>query len=327
MFKKLVLLLLMLVIIAGLVLAFGPREPIDETITFDGSKMDLNLDAYLAEREKGIPNLTDGAEKQIVWNNPDAKVQTEYAFVYIHGFSATLEETRPLTDLVAKAFNGNIFYTRLKGHGRDGAGLAEATVNDWFNDTAEAIAIGKELGRKVIILSGSTGGTFSTWAATKPELMKDVTAMVMVSPNFGINHPAASLLTLGAARHWVPVLFGADRSFEPSSDEHAKWWTSKYPSVAVLPMMESVRFVNGLNFEDAVVPALFIFHKGDTVVRSDISEQVAKRWGKNNNQAADIFEVTESEDKNNHVIAGRVLSPSNSEPLANQTIKWIRGLK
>ncbi|MDD4273595.1 MAG: hypothetical protein PHG14_07705 [Desulfobacter postgatei] len=38
--------------------------------------------------------------------------------VYIHGFSATRKETAPLSDLVAKTLNANLFYTRLSGHGR-----------------------------------------------------------------------------------------------------------------------------------------------------------------------------------------------------------------
>ena len=39
-----------------------------------------------------------------------------------------------------------------------------------------------------------------------------------------------------------------------------------------------------------------------------------------------IHEVLEAEDRYDHVIAGRILSPSNSEPLAQRAIDWINAL-
>ena len=319
-------LLALIVIIAG-ILTFGPREPVDEAVKFDSASLGSDLDAYLKAREANIPELIQGAEKQIIWNDPATKSKTPISIVYIHGFSATLEEIRPTPDLIAKELGANLFFTRLKGHGRDGDAMAEPTVNDWFNDTAEALAIGRALGDKVFVVSTSTGGTFTTWAASKPELIQDVGGLINVSPNYGVNNPASALLTLGAARYWVPLLVGAQRSFEPSNAEHAKWWTEQYPTVALLPMARSVEFVNTIKFEDITIPSLFIYHPEDKVVRADITKSIAGRWGKNTSASGQMHEIASSEDGHNHVIAGRIKSPSNSVPIAQKALEWIRTIQ
>ncbi|MEP1208056.1 MAG: alpha/beta fold hydrolase [Rhizobiaceae bacterium] len=326
MIAKILLVLVALVAVIAAVLAFGPREPVDETITFDSSRLDGDLDAYLADQERTVANLIPGAAKHIVWHDTQSKQPTPVSLVYLHGFSATLEEIRPMPDLVAQSIGANLFYARLSGHGRDGAALAEPAVNDWFNDTAEALEIGRRIGQKVVVIAVSTGATFATWAATRPELMRDVAGVVLISPNYGVNNSASRLLTLGAARFWVPLIAGAERSFETINADHAKWWTSAYPTVALLPMMASVAHSSELDLESISTPALFIYHPDDAVVRSDISKQFAERWGADTGASATIFEVSEAEDRFNHVIAGRILSPANSKPLAQRAVDWINGL-
>ena len=80
--------------------------------------------------------------------------------------------------------NANIFYTRLTGHGRSNAAMAEATVNDWANDAVEALEIGKQLGERVMIVGTSTGATLAAWLATYDQ-SNDILAHVWISPNFG----------------------------------------------------------------------------------------------------------------------------------------------
>lgn len=326
MIKKITLTLVAIVLVIGAILAFGPREPVDETIAFLPASLGSDLDAYLKESEAKIADIVPGAEKQIVWQDPASKAKTPISIVYLHGFSATLEETRPMPDLIANQLGANLYYARLKGHGRNGEAMAQATINDWFNDTAEALAIGRAIGEKVIVVAVSTGATFATWAAGKPDLISDVAGLVMISPNYELNNPAAPLLTFGAARYWITTLVGAQRSFEPSNADHKKWWTNEYPTVAVLPMAESLRHVAKTSFDDIGVPALFIYHPEDKVVKSSVTKEIAGRWGKNTSAKATVHEISASEDPYNHVIAGRILSPSNSQPLADKAVEWARSL-
>ena len=87
--------------------------------------------------------MTDAA-KRIVWAGA-AGQKTPLAVIYVHGFSASAEEIRPVPDEVAKALGANLFYTRLAGHGRSGDAMAEPLAGDWIEDMAEAMAILQKL--------------------------------------------------------------------------------------------------------------------------------------------------------------------------------------
>ena len=93
-------------------------------------------------------------------------------------------------------------------------------------------------------------------------------------------------------------------------------------------MMASVAHVSAMQVEKVSVPALFVYHPGDQVIRADLARQFAERWGADTEAASAtlIHEVLEAEDRYDHVIAGRILSPSNSEPLAERAVQWINSL-
>ena len=327
MFKKVLWVFGIITILVGLAFMFGPREKADLTITFDPSSIGDDLDAYLAKSEAQFSDIAPGAQKQIIWHDSARKKPTLNVVLYIHGFSATLEEVRPLPDMVAKSLNANLLFTRLTGHGRSGDAMAEASANDWYNDVVEAIIIAKKLGRRVYIMSTSTGGTLVTQMAEDHKLMSFVRGLIMISPNFGVKAPGSSLLGIPFARQILPPIVGATRKFEASNPEHEKWWTTEYPSVALLPMYASVQESLRVSVEGIATNALFIYHPDDQVVDAAVTKEIAARWGINAGGKADVHEVTKAEDAYDHVIAGRILSPSNTQPLADKVVSWIKGLK
>ncbi|EFL90034.1 carboxylesterase [Ahrensia sp. R2A130] len=322
MFKKIALGLLSLIVVLGVIFALGPREEIDETLRFSADAVGSDIEGYLAKSEAAFTDIKPGAEKRIIWDSDIAKVQTDIAVVNIHGFSASSEEIRPVPDMVADRLQANLFFGRLAGHARSPDAMAEPSVNDWMNDTAEAIEIGRRIGKKVIIISTSTGGTLATWAATKPDLIKDVAGIVFISPNYAVQNASADILTLPWARQLVPVLAGAERSWEPMNAEQEKWWSTTYPTVAALPMKASIDHVRALPFEDIKVPALFMFHDDDGVVKSSVTREVAARWG----GPAKIIAVEDSTDTSKHVIAGAITSPENTQMAVDAIVEWAEAL-
>jgi len=140
--------LLGLLIAVAAIWFFWPREPVDTEIAFDARILPDNLDVYLETAEARFDDITPGVEKRVVWAGAPG-TQTDIALVYIHGYSATSEEIRPVPDMVAKALGANLYYARLKGHGRDGLAMTEASAGDWLEDTAEALAIGQRIGKEV----------------------------------------------------------------------------------------------------------------------------------------------------------------------------------
>lgn len=310
-----------LLLTIGAVWALAPRDALNPAITFDPGALPGDLDGWLATREAVFSDITPGAEKRIVWAGaPGAK--TPLAVVYLHGFSATSEEVRPLPDDVAKGLGANLYFARLAGHGRGGAAMATAAAEDWITDLDEALAIGRRIGDRVLVIGTSTGGTLAALAAQDPARAQSLAGVVLISPNFALAPPGSFILDLPLARHWGPLVAGPERSFVPQNDEHGKWWTTRYPTAALFPMATLTRHVRALDFGQATVPALMIYVDGDQVVDATTTARIAAAWG----AGAEVHQpvLTAADDPYAHVIAGRILSPGQTAPLTARIIDWAR---
>jgi pimeloyl-ACP methyl ester carboxylesterase len=318
--RRLVTVIMLAVAVLVATFFLGPRAQVDTTVTFDPDSIGPDPDAYLAEREATMKNIRPGLQKEIVWADPTAKAKTRLSIVYVHGFSASKGEIRPLPDKVAAALGANLFYTRLTGHGEDGASMAKASVNAWINDYAEALAIGRAIGDKVVVIGTSTGASLATWATTQPGLSEGVAAFVAISPNYGLKAAGSTLLTLPWSKGLAELLVGRERGFEPVNALNAYFWTTKYPTSAVLPLAAMTRLASGAPIENAKVPALFILSDRDKVVRPELTREIACRWGARH----ELVPVERNDDPSSHVLAGEALSPSTTGALADRIVSWIK---
>ncbi|TDK36836.1 alpha/beta hydrolase [Rhizobium deserti] len=298
----------------------APHKPIAQLPPFDAARLGADLDAYLAAAEGGFTDIRPSAAKRIVWANPALRQRRPVALVYVHGFSAAAEEVRPLPDMVAAALGANLYFARLCGHGRSSQAMGEASLAGWFADLAESLKVGEALGERVVLIGTSTGASLITAALADPTFSHRITATVFLSPNYGINKRGASLLTLPFAALMIRLLLGRIYSFKPANAEHAAHWTTSYPSSALLPMAALVKLAVSIPAEVIGTPALFLYSAHDQVVRPDQVRHVASRWGGRH----EIVEVGETGDPSNHVIAGAILSPQTTVPLASRIIDWLR---
>lgn len=316
--------LLILLVLACVVLwVFGPYERISLAPAISEDEIGADVDAYFAAREARFDDITAGVEKRVIWAG-EKGVKTALAIVYVHGFSATSEEIRPVPDLVAEELGANLVFTRLAGHGRDGQALAEATAKNWADDFAEAMIVARRIADEVVVIGTSTGATLVAAMADQPDVMSGIKGLVFVSPNFEIFAPAAKLLTWPAARHWVPLLVGDQRSFETINEGHATYWTSQYPTVAVMQMAALVAEAKGQDYEALSVPAMFMFSDADVVVQPLVTRAVAERWGGPVTLAPQTLQS--SSDPNAHVISGAIMSPAEIDGDVLEVLKFIRGL-
>ena len=279
------------------------------------------LDADIAAAEANVPALRPGCEKQIVWAD-QAAVKTSVALVYIHGFSATGAELRPLPDVIAASLGANVFYARLTGHGQDGAAMGQATIEDWQKDVTEAIEIGQTIGDQIILMGGATGCTLATLALAQGAQAK---AMVHVSPNFGLRHRMAQLLMdMPGVRRWGHLVAGKTRSFAPISEAHTAFWTPKYPIEAVYPMADAVRAVRHADLQSITTPAMFAYNEADQDVHPTDIKKVISRWGAP--VYVKLLEQGPDDDEMGHVMAGDVFSPKQTAPLAASVTAWLETL-
>jgi len=314
------ILLVSLVAIAAIVFLSGPRIPVDQTIY--PKDLPVDLDDYLAQQERQFPDIIPGTGKTVIWAGTPNE-QTEFSVVYIHGFSATRKETAPLSDLVARALGANLFYTRLTGHGRTGEALAHASVNDWLNDVVDAYEIGERLGRKVIMTGCSTGGTSLAWLAHRAAAaggMDALYACIFLSPNFRPKSVFSSMLAWPWGRQIARVAVGKERVVVPENQGHERYWTTRYPVAALLPMMGMVRLVRGLDLSKIRVPCLVIYSPRDEVIHVPSLEHAFNQMGCVRKQ---LVPFTGSADPGQHILAGDIFSPGTSDALAEIIVSFI----
>lgn len=322
--RILLILLIGLLIAAGGFWIFGAREPMVLRADFEPRRFGEGVQVYFESVESSFDDITPGVEKRVIWADGAYERRTPVSVVYLHGFSATSEEIRPVPDCVAGALGANLVYTRFAGHGRPGDALGDVTAVDWVEDTAEALAAGRAVGDKVVVMATSTGGTLAALAALDPEMSKDVVAMILISPNFGPKVPGAALLSWPGVRWWLPWLIGDRRSYEPANAEIGRYWTTDYPSVAILPMAAVVFAARDQDFGKAEIPVLFWFSEEDRIVRPEMTHQVANAWG--GPVTMQVVRMEPGDDPASHVLAGDLVSPRQTDAAAAGMLDWLASM-
>ena len=94
------LIVLLGILLLAIVILLGPRIPVDTRIR--PVELPEDLDTWLAEAESAHGDIVPGTEKTILWQHED-KRRTPYSIVYLHGFSASRQETFPLCPNLAQA--------------------------------------------------------------------------------------------------------------------------------------------------------------------------------------------------------------------------------
>ena len=233
--------------------------------------------------------------------------------------SATRQELTPTIEIVADALGANLFETRLTGHGRSSGALVDVRAEDWLDDAAEALAIGRELGDSVIVVGTSTGATLAVAMLEHP-LMEYVTDLVLLSPNFALRDGKSRLLTMPAGPQLANALIGPMRSFETQSDLHARYWSTTYPTSALVEMMRLVDYANA-NAPDAIDAHLLVLLSPDDRVISPEAGRVF--FDGIDARSKKLIEVADSDDPNSHMLAGDILSPSTTERVAADIVDFI----
>lgn len=280
-----------------------------------------SVDSYLARAEARYPELTPGTEKTVFWaGNPGVATQT--AVVYMHGFSATRQETAPLSRIVARGLGANLFCTRFAGHGMSGEALAAATVDDWLRDGVDALRIGATIGGRVVVIATSTGASIAmalsiVASAVQPE------AYVLMSPNLGPRAKGVGIALLPFGEQIMRRIVGPRRSWRPKSELEGLYWTTEYPIGAVVPMMQTVRLARRAGLAELSAPAMVIYSPEDTVVDPRRIERAIARVGSASIQS---WRITEPESHSKHVHAGAIQAPNSTEGVAERILRFLDGV-
>lgn len=281
-----------------------------------------DLDAWLNTSEQIVSSefqLIPGTEKRIRWQNRG--VRTPYAVVYLHGFSATRQEIAPTMELVADRLAANLYEARLSGHGHERLPMHEVRAEEWLRDGVEAISIGAALGDRVIVVGTSTGATLAL-AMTGHPVMDKVAALVLISPNLAPADPAAAWLTRPAGPLIAQLVAGDIRTWTPHNERQERYWSTSYPTKAVVEVMRLVDRARSLTSKPIGQNLLMLLSPDDQVV----SPQAARRaFAVIDAPRKQLIEFPNAQDPSKHVLAGDILSPGTTAEVAALIVGFVSG--
>ncbi len=275
--SKAVKVLLALVVTVVAVYLLGPRASEAE---LDATPLELRadlheLDAMLRERESKHVSLKPDNEASITWAH-DSVARTEFAVVFLHGFSASKVEGRPVTTAFARAFGMNLFEPRLFGHGLDTVdALIGLTPENYLHSAKEAIAIGKVIGKKVIVMGSSTGATWALYLAAHDP---DIAAVMCYSPNIAIFDPNAKLITGPWGLQLARLLSGGkSRGFE-ASEEIQRYWQTSYRLESIVTVQSVLDATMHPETFQSITQPVFVgcFYKNETEQDRTVSVQAMR---------------------------------------------------
>ena len=216
------------------------------------------LEKYIADNE-AKHKLKPDNEARILWFNDSVKARTQYAVVYLHGFSASQEEGDPVHYEFAKKFGCNLYLARLAEHGIDTTNpLANYTAEKSWRSAVEAFAIGKQLGQKVILMSTSTGSTLALKLCAE---FPEIAANIMMSPNIAINDRNAWMLN----NHWglqiANLVEGKHRTSDDTTALSAQYWNHRYATSSLVQLEELLEStMKESTFKKVTQPSLMLYY-------------------------------------------------------------------
>ncbi|TAI47006.1 alpha/beta hydrolase [Flagellimonas allohymeniacidonis] len=306
---KIVKVVVGILFLLGFFYVLGPKveKPNLDTVLPEVETNLLALEKMIQEREQDISNLKPDNEARIIWFD-SIPAKTEYCIVYLHGWSASQGEGSPLHTNIAKKYGCNLYLPRLAGHGIfEKEPMLTITADALIDSAKEAIAIGKQLGKKVILMATSTGGTLALHLAQEDS---DIAGMLLYSPNVEIYDKNAKLLAGPWGVNLAKIVKQSDYHEFEANEARKKYWTHKYRVEALTHLQALVdNTMVPETFEKITQPVFMgYFYKNDSIQDKVVSvpamlEMFEQLGTKSNEKRKVAFP-----ESNNHVMTSYITS-------------------
>lgn len=331
--KKFSLILIILLLTVLLVYFLGPKPPkpvISSQLPSVSVTLD-KMDEYIKKLDsEGTVKPDNGS--RILWASDSLKQATEYVLLYLHGFSASWYEGFPANYEFTSHFKCNAYIPRLATHGLVTEDpLMDMTPDKLWESAKEALVVAQMLGKKVVIMSTSTGGTLALkLAAEFPDIIH---GLILYSPNIAINNSAAFLLSKPWGLQIGRKVTGSNfRTVNPHFDsKECQFWYCKYRMEATVYLQQLVEAtMTKKTFQKVKAPVFLAYYykdeeHQDPIVRVDAMLDMFKNLGTPENMKRAVA----FPEANTHVIACELMSKSYNEVI-RETLKFseeILGMK
>ncbi|WP_373057565.1 alpha/beta hydrolase [Zunongwangia sp. H14] len=239
------------------------------------------LQENIARKEDSMPVRRDN-EARIIFQQEPPQI-TEYSIVYLHGFSGSYRDGYPVNMQLADSLGANLYLARWAGHGlKPPAAMKTFSAEAAWNSAREALAIGKKIGKKVIILSTSTGGTLAIKLAA--EFPESVFAIINMSPNLKDDQMGAFMLNTRWGYEIANLVTMGEKKIEYEEPQAAQYFDTIYPAEALVNLQVLVgSTMVPETFRKVTCPVLTLYYhenfwKEDEHVEIEIYSEVHKKF-------------------------------------------------
>jgi len=323
--RRIIRFLAFVVLIAVVAYLMGPKPPqieLNKDLPSISASIS-NIEDYVEKNDEGITLKPDN-ESRIIWANDTVKERTAYSLLYLHGFSASWYEGYPANVEFASYFGCNAYFPRLASHGLETEDqLIDMTPDRLWESAKKALMVARTIGRKVIIMSTSTGGTLALKLAS--DFPEYVDGLILYSPNIQINEKGAFLLSKPWGLQIGRKVNGGNYRVvnEDFESKYCKYWNCKYRMEAVVFLQQLVdETMSNQTYKNVSDPVFLAYYYKDETQQDDVVKVSAmlKMFDHLGTLPESKVKVAFPE-AGNHVVANELLSKSYKEVIA-ETIKF-----
>lgn len=211
----------------SVIVVLGPRPDhgeLDGTLPVVTTDL-IALEQEINQAEAANPYIKEDNEARIVWAD-SLKQKTPYSIVYLHGFGASQGEGAPVHTTLAKKYGFNLYLSRLKEQGIESdSAFKSMTAKNLLESAKEAVAVGKALGEKVIIMGTSTGGALGLYIAAENP---DIAGLVLYSPIIAPKDDKLYLFNRPWGMQLMKTMVGDDYVIEEREGLTRQYWSRIY---------------------------------------------------------------------------------------------------
>lgn len=273
------------------------------------------LDTYLSERESAYA-LKSGTEACIVWNcDSDEPSQTDYAIVYLHGFRASHPEGDPVHRTIAREFGYNLFLSRFDEHGLESDyPLLQLTEDKLLDSARFAIEMGRRIGKKIILMGTSTGGSLALYLAAQNEYRQDISSLILYSPLIRFYGFREKFLMTPFGRKSLELLLGDKYLIKAQQTTYAedRIWYKKYALKGALALGSfTEHYMQKALFKKVGCPVFVgYYYKNNREQDTVVSVTAIKRLIKYLRSRTQIVKSVNFQEAKAHVICSSLVSNS-----------------
>jgi len=319
--KRIFRILVILLIVLIIAFLLGPRvrfEKVNNTPSSLTLELDL-VESYVQSKEEKIQDIKPDNQSQFIWVNESEK--TDFSVLYLHGYGASHGECQPILENFANRFGCNTYLHRLELHGlNDDDAFENLSPKIMVESAKEAVAIAKNIGHKLIIISTSTGSTLATYLAANDPAIE---ALIMTAPNFDIHDTNSHLMLMPWGKPLLKKIIGSDYREWDTSSEAKKYWTTKNRIEGLIALRDLLNQTMTEDIFKKIKIPIFVgyYYKDAENFDKIISVDAIKKFGNSISTPAEQKTIMPFSSARGHVISSKYMN-KNWEDVQNAIFKF-----